>query len=232
MIAAGFPLSYAVLAAGSLPGWGWLLLLGALLLVYPLNAWRDAPIFPTPDGALQGLAGQIDLPPGALVLDAGCGLGDGLRALRQAWPQARVHGVERSWVLRWACALRCPWAKVRQGNMWVADWGRYQLVYLFQRPESMSRATVKSLAEMPDGAWLVSLNFPLPEEIPATCTARLADGRSVYAYRCPIASIDQAEVAAHEAAAHAAALTPAGAAERSQRLYALKPRPGRRRRFM
>ena len=53
-IAAGFPLSFAVLVAGSLPGWGWLLLLGGLLLVYPLNAWRDAPIFPTPAGALEG----------------------------------------------------------------------------------------------------------------------------------------------------------------------------------
>ena len=62
-IAAGFPLSFAVLVAGSLPGWGWLLLLGGLLLVYPLNAWRDAPIFPTPAGALQGLAAQLALPP-------------------------------------------------------------------------------------------------------------------------------------------------------------------------
>lgn len=230
MIAAGFPLSYAVLAAGSLPGWSWLLLLGALLLVYPLNAWRDAPIFPTPDGALQGLSDQIGLPPGAPVLDAGCGLGAGLRALHQAWPQAQVHGVERSWVLRWACALRCPWAKVRQGNMWVTDWGRYHLVYLFQRPESMSRAAVKSLAEMADGAWLVSLNFPLPDEIAAAHTARLADGRSVYAYRCPIAVVDHDRVQADEAAGHAAAVTPEGVIVRGERLYPLKRRPGGRRR--
>ncbi|MBV2163011.1 MAG: class I SAM-dependent methyltransferase [Comamonas sp.] len=230
MIAAGFPLSYAVLAAGSLPGWGWLLLLGALLLVYPLNAWRDAPIFPTPAGALQGLADRIDLPPGAPVLDAGCGLGAGLRALRQAWPQARVQGVERSWVLRWACALRCPWARVRQGNMWVTDWGRYHLVYLFQRPESMSRAAVKSLAEMPDGAWLVSLNFPLPDEIAATHTAQLADGRSVYAYRCPITTVDHDGVQADEAAGHAAAVTPEGVIVRGERLYAPRRRPGGRRR--
>ena len=43
-------------------------LLGGLLLVYPLNAWRDAPIFPTPSGALQGLAAQLALPPGAISL--------------------------------------------------------------------------------------------------------------------------------------------------------------------
>lgn len=229
MIAAGFPLSFAALAASSLPAWGWLLLLGGLLLVYPLNAWRDAPIFPTPAGALQGMAAQLVLPPGAQILDAGCGLGAGLRALRQAWPQAQIHGVEQSWVLRWACALRCPWAKVRQGNMWVADWGRYHLVYLFQRPESMSRAAVKSMAEMPAGAWLVSLNFPLPDT-PPTLSASLPDGRAVYAYQCPIASIDEQEIAAHEAAGQTAAVTPDGVIVRGQRLYPLRPRPGGRRR--
>ncbi len=178
---------------------------------------------------MQGLAAQLALPPGAKVLDAGCGLGDGLRALRQAWPQARVHGVEWSWVLRWACALRCPWASVRQGNMWVADWGPYHLVYLFQRPESMSRAAVKSMAEMPPGAWLVSLNFPLPDT-PPTLSASLPDGRAVYAYQCPIASMDAQEIAAHEAAGHTAALTPDGVMVRGQRLYPLPRRPGGRRR--
>lgn len=108
MIAAGFPLSFAVMWASQLPAWGWLLPLGLLLLVYPLNAWRDAPVFPTPQHALRGLADVVQLPEQALVLDAGCGLGDGLRALRSELPQARLHGLEWSWPLRLVCALRCP----------------------------------------------------------------------------------------------------------------------------
>ena len=36
VIAAGFPLSFAVMWASQLPAWGWLLPLGLLLLVYPL----------------------------------------------------------------------------------------------------------------------------------------------------------------------------------------------------
>ena len=128
-----------------------------------------------------------------------------------------------------AAGLRCPWASVRQGNMWVADWGPYHLVYLFQRPESMSRAAVKSMAEMPPGAWLVSLNFPLPDT-PPTLSASLPDGRAVYAYQCPIASMDAQEIAAHEAAGHTAALTPDGVMVRGQRLYPLPRRPGGRRR--
>ena len=162
IIAAGFPLSFLVLSASQLPAWGWLLPLGLLLLIYPLNAWRDAPVFPTPAGALQGVAAVVKLPEQAMVLDAGCGMGDGLRALRSELPDARLQGLEWSWPLTLACALRCPWARVRRADIWLADWSGYKLVYLFQRPESMGRAAVKAATEMQPGSWLVSLDFKLP----------------------------------------------------------------------
>jgi len=162
LIALGFPLSLLLTGAAALPSWAWLLPLAVLLLVYPLNAWRDAPLFPTPHGALRGLDALAPLPPGAAVLDAGCGLGDGLLALRAAYPQARLHGLEWSWPLALLCRLRCPWARVRRGDIWAADWSGYQLVYLFQRPESMARAAAKAQAEMMPGSWLVSLAFEVP----------------------------------------------------------------------
>ena len=162
LIALGFPLSLLLTGAAALPSWAWLLPLAVLLLVYPLNAWRDAPLFPTPRGALRGIDALAPLPPGAAVLDAGCGLGDGLLALRAAYPQARLHGLEWSWPLALLCRLRCPWARVRRGDIWAADWSGYQLVYLFQRPESMARAAAKAQAEMVPGSWLVSLAFEVP----------------------------------------------------------------------
>lgn len=185
LIALGFPLSLALAGAAALPAWAWLIPLALLLAVYPLNAWRDAPLFPTPAGALQGLETLAPLPPEARVLDAGCGLGDGLRALRQAYPQARLDGLERSWPLRWLCALRCPWARVRQGDIWLADWSSYQLVYLFQRPESMTRALVKA-GEMAPGSWLVSLEFPLPGVAPQAQWPVREGGRMVWVYCLPL----------------------------------------------
>jgi len=185
LIALGFPLSLALTGAAALPAWAWLIPLALLLAVYPLNAWRDAPLFPTPAGALQGLETLAPLPPGARVLDAGCGLGDGLRALRQAYPLARLDGLERSWPLRWLCALRCPWARVRQGDIWLADWSSYQLVYLFQRPESMTRALVKA-GEMAPGSWLVSLEFPLPGVAPQAQWPAREGGRMVWVYCLPL----------------------------------------------
>ena len=185
LIALGFPLSLALTGAAALPAWAWLIPLLLLLAVYPLNAWRDAPLFPTPAGALQGLETLAPLPPEARVLDAGCGLGDGLRALRQAYPQAQLDGLERSWPLRWLCALRCPWARVRQGDIWLADWSSYQLVYLFQRPESMTRALVKA-GEMAPGSWLVSLEFPLPGVAPQAQWPVREGGRMVWLYCLPL----------------------------------------------
>lgn len=184
LMALGFPLALLLGGAANWPAWAWLLPLAVLALVYPLNAWRDAPLFPTPAGALAGLAQRAPLPPGALVLDAGCGLGHGLQALRSAYPQARLQGVEWSWPLRMAAAVRCPWASVRQGDMWRADWRPYAMVYLFQRPESMGRAVAKARAELAPGAWLVSLEFEATELQPA---ARLQapDGRAVWVYRAP-----------------------------------------------
>ena len=184
MIGLGFPLSLLLMNAASLPAWAWLLPLLVLLLIYPLNAWRDAPLFPTPRHALDALGIAAPLVSGARVLDAGCGLGDGLKALRRAYPDVRLSGMEWSWPLRALCALRCPWAHVRQGDIWRADWSGFAMVYVFQRPESMPRAVAKAQAELEPGAWLVSLEFEA-SQLQAKATLQTPDGRPVWLYQMP-----------------------------------------------
>jgi hypothetical protein len=160
MVAAGFPLSFALsgLLSGGSAVW-WLLPLVLLAVAYPVRAWSDAPLFPTGATVLDGLDDLIDLPVQARVLDAGCGLGHGLQALRRVWPTACLEGIEWSHLWRLIAALRCPWACIQQGDMWAQSWARHELVYLFQRPESMPRAVEKALREMRPGTWLVSLEF-------------------------------------------------------------------------
>ena len=165
IVSAGFPLSALALGTASAwPAWAWLLLLLPLLLLYPLRAWRDAPFFPTPAGALAGLQGVVGNP--ARVLDAGCGLGHGLQALHRLWPQARVQGVEWSPLLALLARAACPWAQVSRGDMWAQCWTGQDLVYVFQRPESMARVWAKACAELAPGAWLVSLEFAVPGVLP------------------------------------------------------------------
>jgi hypothetical protein len=179
---AGFPASALVLGAGGVPAWVWLLPLAALLVVYPLRTWRDAPIFPTPRDALAELPPLLGLPARAKVHDAGCGLGDGLAALHAAWPDADLSGVEHSAPLAWVARRRCRYARIRRGDMWAVPWTGLDLVYLFQRPESMERAWRKAAAEMAAGGWLVSLEFAVPGVAPRF-TARTPGGRTLWVYR-------------------------------------------------
>ncbi|WP_245638066.1 class I SAM-dependent methyltransferase [Hydrogenophaga taeniospiralis] len=182
---AGFPLSLlASGAAGGLPAWAWLLPLALLLALYPLNTWRDAPLFPTPATALRGLAGQAPLPDGARMVDAGCGLGAGLKALHGEYPQARIQGLEWSWPLAALCALRCRFAQVRRADIWAADWSGYDLVYLFQRPESMPWAMDKAASELRPGSWLVSLEFEASGWAPQGRLQNV-DGKPVWLYQAP-----------------------------------------------
>ena len=183
IVAAGFPVSLLACGlGGALPAWAWLLPLALLALAYPVTAWRDAPVFPTPRDALAGLHRHIALAHRASVLDAGCGLGDGLRALHAVWPEARLCGIEWSWPLTLASRLRCPWARVARGDMWRASWAAHDLVYLFQRPESMPRALAKAQAEMRPGSWVVSLEFEAADRTP-DAVMRLPGGRPVWIYR-------------------------------------------------
>lgn len=185
-VAGGFPLSVLALGqGGAVPAWLWLAPLALLLLAYPRRAWRDAPVFPTPRGALAELPRHIHLPERARVLDAGCGMGDGLTELHAAWPQARLEGVEWSALWRTVAAWRCPWARVRRGDMWADDWSDFDLVYLFQRPETMPRAMAKAHQEMRPGRWLVSLEFEAPPSWRPQARIELAGGRPLWVYRVP-----------------------------------------------
>lgn len=182
-IAAGFPLSLAASSLGaSLPAWGWLIPLALLLLLYPMSAWRDAPLFPTPQGILDGLDQIAPLTCADRILDAGCGLGAGLAELHRVYPQAQLEGLEKSWVLRVLCAWYCPFARVRHGDIWKEDWSTYSMVYMFQRPESMGPAAKKALAELSPGTWLVSLEFDAPALKPFAVLRSRAD-KPVWVYR-------------------------------------------------
>lgn len=185
LLATGFPASLALsgVAAG-LPPWAWLFPLAALLMIYPVRAWRDAPVFPTAPDALEGLAARLSLPATPRLLDAGCGLGHGLRALRREWADACLVGVERSGLLAALCAVTRPRDRIRCADMWQLAWQDYDLVYVFQRPESMAEAWRKACNDMRPGSWLVSLDFPVPG-IRADVTRQPPGGRPVRAYRIP-----------------------------------------------
>lgn len=68
--------------------------------------------------------------------------------------------------------------------MWRDDWSRYDMVYLFQRPETMPRAVEKASEEMKPGAYLVSLEFVAQDLKPDAVLDTLSD-KPVWIYRAP-----------------------------------------------
>jgi SAM-dependent methyltransferase len=183
IVALGFPASVLALGwQGDASGLLWLAPLLLLWWLYPRRAWSEAPLFPTPRGALDRLPALVPLPPGARVLDAGCGAGDGLRELLHAYPRAQVEGVEWSRPVAWLARWRARGATVRQGDLWADDWAPFSLVYVFQRPESMPRIWAKACAELATDAWLVSLDFMVPDVTPAA-SWQLGNGQFVWLYR-------------------------------------------------
>lgn len=183
IVALGFPASVIALGwQGGASALLWLAPLAVLWLLYPRRAWTEAPLFPTPRGALERLPEFAPLPPGARVLDAGCGAGDGLRELQRAYPEARVEGVEWSRPIAWLARWRARGAVVRWGDLWADDWSAFALVYVFQRPESMPRLWAKACAELAPGAWFASLDFAVPGVEPAARWP-LRNGQFVWLYR-------------------------------------------------
>jgi len=150
---------------------------GAAPADLPLNAWRDAPLFPTPAHALHDLATFAPLPAGALLLDAGSGLGDGLKALREAYPQPSCmgwNGVGRCGLKR----LRCH-GLVSAGRYLRADWRPTLWCICFSGPRAW-RGRGESAAQLMPGAWLVSLEFEAPSLKPqAVLRCRTAAGVAV-----------------------------------------------------
>jgi SAM-dependent methyltransferase len=166
----------------------WALVAFALLvLVYPVRAWRDAPVFPTGRRSLDPLiwGPWSNAQKG---LDLGCGLGHGLIALRGIAPQAQWTGVEMSFVLAFLCQLRCSWARILRKDMWSLDWSEFDFVYSFQRPETMSRLWTKAQRELQPASWVISFQFAIPDQVP-DWSAQNRDGQWLFAYKIPPAEV-------------------------------------------
>lgn len=183
-LAGGFPLSLVFTETTAVSFWAWLALLLIALLIYPIRSWRDAPLFPTPLNALRDMPKFAPLGDESRVLDVGCGLGDGLLALRNAYPRISLFGIEASWPLRAFASIRCPWARIWQGDFWEESWQGYSMVYLFQRPEIMGRAVEKAQSELLPGAWLISLEFEAVHLKP-TAVVQVGLERPVWMYQYP-----------------------------------------------
>lgn len=163
ILAGTFPLSYVAMRAMiGAPSWIWLIAAAALAWIFPLRDQKDAPLWRSPKQIGLALAAMLPEPPKS-VMDPGCGLGDALLQMKEAWPGVRLVGVEKSMPARWVAQWRLGrQAQIEQGDMWEQSWSGVEMVYLFLRPEAMRDAWTKCQSELESGAWVASLEFEIP----------------------------------------------------------------------
>ncbi|MFZ5482650.1 MAG: hypothetical protein ACOZB0_00325 [Pseudomonadota bacterium] len=153
-----FPLVWGVAQIEIAPGW---FLAGfALLFLTSLGSLGTrVPLYLSSRQAVAALAER--LPPGARVIDLGCGLGSMLVGLRRLRPDLHLAGIEMA-PLNWLIARLRLGRDIQLGSLWEADLSRHDVVYAYLSPAPMARLWKKAEQEMRAGSLLISNSFEVP----------------------------------------------------------------------
>ena len=120
-----------------------------------------------PEGAMAEVSQVLDVRAGDVVYDLGCGDGRVILNLRQSNSQARYIGVENDWTVWVLANLRVRGrAQIVRGEIsgtLLADATR---IFVYLGPKMMSELEPRFSSELPHGAKVVSVQFPLPSRSP------------------------------------------------------------------
>jgi SAM-dependent methyltransferase len=131
-------------------------------VVRALSSFTDVPYVPTDYGFLPKIAEALDIGPGEVVYDLGCGDGRLLFYCAKRHPQARFIGVERNVILVSYARLkkilfRAKNVEIRRGNIFDTDLTDATRIYVFLLPEVMRDIAPKLTAKR-----VVSRAFSIP----------------------------------------------------------------------
>ncbi len=156
-----------------------LIMLAAIILAgYGLHGYylvrNQVPLVRLPWPAVQPVLQALEPADNAVLYDLGCGDGRVLRAALAAGVYAQVVGIENN-VMAWAWAyLRLGRrGRVICGNLLHQDVSSATRLVAYLSPELMQLLEPKLVRELPAGARLVSVQFPLAR--PASRIIELPD---------------------------------------------------------
>ena len=183
-------------------------LYGALVLQWPAGVWLAAfvvfvlvywstfrtqvPFYLTHRAALPALCAQMphDQQGPFRFMDLGCGCGGVLQALAREFPCAEFHGVESAplpfalaWWRAWCGRAGSGSVRVRWGDFWKLDFGRYDVLYAFLSPVPMAQLLKKAKLEMRTGTLLISNTFLAPDMPPDYSVAADTHGGLLHVWR-------------------------------------------------
>ncbi len=160
-----------------------------VMVVYGYFMLRNrVPYVVLPDGAMKAVVDRLGVRDGDFVYDLGCGDGRVIAALQSDNSNAQYIGVENNWVV-WGLAMRRlrGRAKLVRGEISKANLQEATRVFAYLGPKMMAELELRFEMELPSGARLASVQFPLPnrkpdEEVELTGSASHAARLYIYNY--------------------------------------------------
>jgi SAM-dependent methyltransferase len=157
----------------------WVLLAGQLILLCAAIAFifhhaigtitprMNAPYVPTDYELLPTIESALDIRPGDIVYDLGCGDGRLLFYCAEKYPDTRFVGIEHDWYLvlfMWIRILfeRRKNIKIHLGNIFTSDFSDATRIYTYLLPGAMSKLEPKLM-----DVRLVSRAFRMHKRQPA-----------------------------------------------------------------
>jgi SAM-dependent methyltransferase len=153
--------------------WIFLILMGTLFALKAAYVLCTAMVLPATRGALyvstsrvriSAVMDALQMRPGQLLIDIGCGDG---RVLRQAWKRYGVKaiGYELNLLAYLKAKVLCLGFKhieVTRRDFWTVDLSGADIVFCYLFPDVMQDLSAKLTSELKPGAVVVSCNFDLP----------------------------------------------------------------------
>jgi len=149
---------------------GVLIFLGAMLVLFlVINLFysiltRNCPYLGTSPKTIDKILKEAELKEGQSFLELGCGDG---RVLRQAAREYKIKGQGidiHGWaILKAKILARGQSIEFKKGNIFKADFGGADVIYLFLTREILAKLAPKLKNEMKRGALLISHGFKVPE---------------------------------------------------------------------
>lgn len=185
--------------------WVFISVAGSLFLLKALYGLSVAVVLPATRGALyvstarrrvEAILEALDLQPGQLLVDLGCGDGRVLRsAVRRCALRAEGYEINPlAYGKARVLSLGCPRIRLHHDNFWNADLSAADIVFCYLFPDVMHPLACKLGRELKPGSMVASCNFPIPGWVPEKIlypAGRLGND-PVYFYRRPSAPVDPA----------------------------------------
>ena len=134
-------------------------------LIFRDNTTERVPLYLSSDRCWQAVGDCLPGDRPIRLLDAGCGLGGGIRTLARRYPESLFEGIESAplpWLYAWFMARNLPNCRVRLGNYREIHFRDFDVVYAFLSPQPMPGLWCKVRREMRPGSLFISNSFSVP----------------------------------------------------------------------